>query len=249
MNVHFYFKKFYCSNRGPCQARSSASTEQVDHETEHWPVSADLRKELDDVKYEFRAVPLRVYVGDRFVEPIEVNDTIRGALVEVHYELRHFFIATDSYDSFNATIEQILVLQPGEAPPDTPYKRKNVRDGPIRLNPTPAQQQRFQQSPPEPSGSRALVTSGNEIGAPVQHHVQHPTSFASGSRPLVILQTSTTDDDNGTKDDEECGSNNASGMYCLCVEPHLLTVDFVASTASSSTMADDPKGKQKERPC
>lgn len=75
-----------------------------------------------------------------------MNDTIRGALVEVHFELQHFFIPLDSYELFNTTIEQILILQPGEAPPETPYKRKKVRDGPIRLNPTPVQQQHFQHS-------------------------------------------------------------------------------------------------------
>ena len=170
----------------PSQADSSASSEQVDHETEHWPVSADLRKELDALKYDFRAVPLRVYVGDRFVEPVDVNDTIRGALVEVHFELRHFFIAPDSYDSFNATIEQILVLQPGEAPPDTPYKRKNVRDGPIRLNPTPAQQQRF----------------------------QHSTASASSSRTLTITERSTSNNNNVRKDDEDSDDNGTGGTYC-----------------------------------
>lgn len=133
-------------SRHSCEGHSSDASEQVNHETEHWPVTADLQKELDALKYDFCAVPLRVYVNDRFVEPLDVNNTIRGALVEVHFELRHYFIAAESYDSFNVTIEQILVLQPGAAPPDTPYKRKNVRDGPIRLKPSPAEQRCDQKS-------------------------------------------------------------------------------------------------------
>lgn len=118
--------------------------------------------------------------------------------MEVHYELRHYFIASESYDSFNATVEQILVLQPGVPPPDTPYKRKNVRDGPIRLNPTPAQQQQFQHSTPGASGSHTLAitetsTSDNDVGALVLQRQptqpsQHSTAGASGSR------TSTSDD-------------------------------------------------------
>jgi len=103
----------------------SHAGEQVDYETEHWPVAAHWRAELNALKYEHSAKPLRIYVKDRFVEPADVNDSIRGALIEVHSELWHFFIAPDSYDTFNATVEQILVLQSGVSRPETPpYERK-----------------------------------------------------------------------------------------------------------------------------
>jgi hypothetical protein len=62
-------------------------SEQVDHETEHWPITANLRKELDALKYDYHAVPLQVYVNDKFVEPVDMNETIQGALVKVHFEL------------------------------------------------------------------------------------------------------------------------------------------------------------------
>ena len=48
--------------------------------------------------------------------PPEVNDVneVEGALVEVHFELRHFCIYRESKDSFNATVmalkESRLVL-------------------------------------------------------------------------------------------------------------------------------------------
>ncbi|KAH9160657.1 hypothetical protein EDB89DRAFT_2036299 [Lactarius sanguifluus] len=38
--------------------------------------------------------------------------------------------------SFNGSIEQIMVLQPSQAEPTSPYKRRNVQDGPIRLKPS-----------------------------------------------------------------------------------------------------------------
>ena len=53
------------------------------------------------------------------------NSAIKGALVELHFELHHFPIRKVAQDSFNATIEQIIVLRPGEARPMTAYKRKN----------------------------------------------------------------------------------------------------------------------------
>ena len=103
----------------------------LDEETERWPVPPPLRGELDRIKFEYRAVPLPVYVNDKFVEPVNVNSAIKGALVELHFELHHFPIRKVAQDSFNATIEQIIVLRPGEARPMTAYKRKNPRVGPI----------------------------------------------------------------------------------------------------------------------
>jgi len=109
--------------------------DQVDAETDQWPVSGRLREELDKIKFEYRVNPLTVYVHDKFIEPTSVEDTIKGALVELHFELHHYCIRRKSEDSFNATIEQIMLIRPGQARPATGYKRKNIRDGPIRLNP------------------------------------------------------------------------------------------------------------------
>jgi hypothetical protein len=79
---------------------------------------------------------LPVYVNDKFVKPAHVNNTIKGALVELHFELHHFAIQKKAQDSFNTTIEQIIVLCPGEARPATAYKRKNPHDGLIHVKAT-----------------------------------------------------------------------------------------------------------------
>ena len=125
-------------------------------------------------------------MNNKFVEPIDVNDTIRGALVEVHFELHHFFITTNSYDSFNVSIEQILILQPGQAPPNTPYKHKHVHNGPILLNPTPAQQPRL----------------------------EHSTCIASTSRLLTATEPSPSDTEEGRKDDEDSAHEYRICLVC-----------------------------------
>ena len=56
--------------------------------------------------------------------------------MELHFELHHFAIRRAAQDSFNASIEQIIILRPGEARPMTMYKRKNPRDGPILVKPS-----------------------------------------------------------------------------------------------------------------
>jgi hypothetical protein len=75
-------------------------------------------------------------VGEKFVKIQEVNDTIRGALAEVHFKVHHFPIRKHKYDSFNGDVNQIIVLQPGEASPVLPYEERKVQDGPIRMQPT-----------------------------------------------------------------------------------------------------------------
>lgn len=92
-------------------------TEHVDDVTEYWPVEADLQADLDKIKFDFKASPLPVYVENqnRVVQPEDVQETLRGALVEVQFELRHFHIQRENRDSFNATVQQVLVLQPGVA--------------------------------------------------------------------------------------------------------------------------------------
>lgn len=96
-----------------------------------------LQVELDKIKYMFEASPLPVYVGDRFIKPQDVHAMLKGALVEVSFELRHFCIQKKHEDSFNASVQQVLILQPGKARPCNAYKRRNVFDGPVRACPAP----------------------------------------------------------------------------------------------------------------
>jgi hypothetical protein len=120
------------------ERNANGDPDSVDSVTEHWPISPDLRPSLDEIKYDYRALPLRVYIGDKYVSVEKVNDTLRGALVEIHFEVRHFTIQQKNFDSFNASIKQIIVLQPGEPEEASPYKRDSVLEGsePIRKKPT-----------------------------------------------------------------------------------------------------------------
>lgn len=103
----------------------------VDEETEHWPVTNECHKELDDVKYTHKVIALPVYKNDQFVEVQDANVTLQGALVELDFELRHYHIWKTKHDSFNGIVQQIVVLQPGTPRASTAFKRKNVREGPV----------------------------------------------------------------------------------------------------------------------
>ena len=105
--------------------------------------------------FKYQAVPLPVYVNEKFVEPTNVNNVIKGALVELHFELHHFAIRRAALDSFNATIEQIIVLRPGEARPMTAYKRKNPRIGPIHVKLTVLPQKQMGDGSPKTDDNTA----------------------------------------------------------------------------------------------
>ena len=84
------------------------------------------------------ALPLAVYKDDQYVQPAAVNATLKYALVEVHFTLKHFCIRkrdAKPLDSFTGLIQQIVVLKAGEARAAANYKWKILLDGPFRPKP------------------------------------------------------------------------------------------------------------------
>jgi hypothetical protein len=60
-------------------------------------------KTFNEVANDYRIQPLVVYDTDnQFVEPLDVNNAIKNALVEIHFGIIHFKIgrAGDLHDSF-----------------------------------------------------------------------------------------------------------------------------------------------------
>ncbi|KAH9022185.1 hypothetical protein EDB85DRAFT_1840872, partial [Lactarius pseudohatsudake] len=97
--------------------------ENVDDTTENWPIAPDFPVDLDRIKTKYAAQPLHVFQNNMFVPPEEVTEVVKGALIEVHFRLFHYFICNQSFDSFNATVEQVIVPQPSAPEPSSPYKR------------------------------------------------------------------------------------------------------------------------------
>ena len=77
---------------------------------------------LDDIKLTHRAMPLRVFLNGKPVPISKTNDVMEGAMVEIQFELLHFPIGTQKKYSFNACVQQVQILQPGENRPATAFK-------------------------------------------------------------------------------------------------------------------------------
>ena len=105
----------------------------IDNETSDWPVAEEHRQLLDAIKSSYDVNPLPVYKSNTFVEPNAVNSALKNALVEVHFNIRHYCIG--DFDSFTAVPLQLIILKDGGQSSSSPYKQKNIREGPMRPKP------------------------------------------------------------------------------------------------------------------
>lgn len=111
----------------------TAMQPEIDEETNEWVVPSEFQEEMDNLKDTHKAEPLKVYMGQQFIEPLNVQGALENALVEVHFTIQHYRIRRESaIDSFSAVIQQVLILKPGVGKSESPYKRKSFRDGPLK---------------------------------------------------------------------------------------------------------------------
>ena len=166
----------------------------VDDETESWPVPSDLQDALDNVKYMHSASPSPIYKDDVFVEPLMVNSALHNALVEVHFNICHYKIG--DHNSFTAIPLQITILKDGALTITSPYKCKNIRDGPVCLKPfrtsPPIQPASLPSAPgpPTPSTQPLSENENNKNSLPSEHSsgtisISTPLS----SNPCPVTQT------------------------------------------------------------
>ncbi|KAJ8517279.1 hypothetical protein ONZ45_g5521 [Pleurotus djamor] len=86
----------------------------------NWPVSETYRSEFMSVADAMVFEPLHVFNHDGSrVDPSMLAARLPGALVEIHFTLRHWSLVKQNTDSFNAEVQQIIILQSrvGEASP------------------------------------------------------------------------------------------------------------------------------------
>jgi hypothetical protein len=47
------------------------------------------------------------------VEPGDVNEALQGAIVEVFFAIRHYYLRDKKLDTFQAGIQRIKIIKPG----------------------------------------------------------------------------------------------------------------------------------------
>ncbi|KAF8527301.1 hypothetical protein JB92DRAFT_2826241 [Gautieria morchelliformis] len=148
---------------------SASSQSTIDNETQSYPIPNEFRERYDHIKRDYEVNLLPVYSRKRFVPLEETSDLLNGALAELHLSVTHNYIkkGEERFDSFNGNIRQIVVHAPGSGRPISPYKRKNLHEGPLR--------------PPAGSPYRPPATSSSR--APVESPSRPPA--ASTSKPSL----------------------------------------------------------------
>ncbi|KAG5637591.1 hypothetical protein H0H81_004042 [Sphagnurus paluster] len=127
----------------------------VDSITENWPVPSEHSVAFQAVKCTHQIYPLPLYdVDDKHVPVGRVTSQLSGALVEVHFRLRHNYIK-QGYNSFGGIIEQVVILKAGVPRVSSPYRNCNAA-GPYRPKALPLPQ-------PQPSRSEQLNTPVSSV--------------------------------------------------------------------------------------
>jgi hypothetical protein len=82
--------------------------------------------EFESMKCDFIACPLRVYRDITFMEPEDVNETLRGAMVKVFFAIRHYCLRDKKFDAFHVDIQQINVIKPDSSISMPRFKQRNA---------------------------------------------------------------------------------------------------------------------------
>jgi hypothetical protein len=102
----------------------------MDAETDNWPIPMKHRDQFDLMKLNYEASPLRLYRGNSLVN---VNDALTGAVVQVFFVIRHYYLRDKNFDTFGDDIQQIKILKPGTSIARSEFKRRNAREGPFDI--------------------------------------------------------------------------------------------------------------------
>lgn len=112
--------------------------EEINKETNSWPILHTLKGPLDAIKRNYEVQPLNAF--DENNAPIKAQQTmkkLREALVEVYFSLTHYVIRSgrineQPFDSFTANIEQIQLLQTPNVEMESPIE-KTAHKKPFRI--------------------------------------------------------------------------------------------------------------------
>jgi hypothetical protein len=67
------------------------------------------------------------------VEPGDVNEALKGAIVEVFFPVKHYYLRDKMFDTFQADIQQIKIIKPRASIATSGFKRCNAREGPLNV--------------------------------------------------------------------------------------------------------------------
>ena len=110
--------------------------------TNGYPISEKYREAFDNLVSRWRATPLPAFDSDgKFIKLNDLEVSLRGSLVLVYFELKHYAIRDKrlnsvSTNTFSATATQVKILEAGGDRKPSPYKTLLLK-GPKTLPQSP----------------------------------------------------------------------------------------------------------------
>jgi hypothetical protein len=111
--------------------------------TNGYPISDKFRESFDNIVPRWRATPLPAFDSDdNFIKITYLEVSLRGSLVLVYFELKHYAIRDKrsncvSTNTFSATASQVKILELGGNRKASPYKTLMLK-GPKTLPQSPS---------------------------------------------------------------------------------------------------------------
>jgi hypothetical protein len=94
-------------------------------ETHNWPIPDQFVTEFDVLKYSYQANPLPLFHDRHLVEPSMANKVMNGVIVEAHFCIHQWHI--QQFNSFQATVKQIVLLRPTPRHHTSAYKQPHPK--------------------------------------------------------------------------------------------------------------------------
>ena len=108
-----------------------------------YPIAQKFKDTYDDIVTKWRATPLPAFdAGGKFIKVHSLEDSLRGSLVLVYFELKHYAIKDKRTESvtgntFSAIATQVTILERGADRRPSPYKSQMMK-GPKYLPLSPS---------------------------------------------------------------------------------------------------------------
>ncbi|KAG6918481.1 hypothetical protein DXG01_014108 [Tephrocybe rancida] len=233
------------------------SDDPLDEDTRNCVVPEQYRDTFDALQASHKITPLRVFDQHNFrIVPENVQQTLKGSLVEVYFSMNQIYFERDAYNSFTGTIQQICVICPASDMDSNPFRTHRGK-GPYRPIATPSRSEQkkaadtFLVSPPVPVDAALPKDVALRMIAPLRTPRVHPpvgpetgsskpASGSSGAGPSDYLESNSNAlEVSDVANQPNASSSGADGLPVLSDSLKAVVVNIGSADTEKTTVEVD----------
>jgi hypothetical protein len=179
-------------------------------QAEEYPISNEFKADFDEFiengKMQLREDTLPVWFNKKLLKPADFEKYLSGALVEVDFCLKHFFLRPQDGErgsnTYTGAMQQVKILRLPPPPTPSPFSSRSAQ-GPIRINQVSPKKKQARTISAHPT-----VGEGSQTSLPADHTEQgFEESLSSSSLGKRKEDANVQDNEGGdeidTHEDEE----------------------------------------------